>query len=160
MPISRGEANARFAPMWRPMGAEHTHDVTRNRATKRMQYGFHKNVNTQAPHLVKKLAEGLIQNETFDHSFRKWLNVMWVKKVKEVIVSIRLLGCCTVKMVCQTSVFQRKSGTLFYHSEYLNATSADNKCIWLDQGRLAILDTVDGRVPLNFVNYCCERRAC
>jgi len=44
-------------------------------------------------------------------------------------------------MVCQTSVFQRKSGTLFYHSEYLNATSADNKCIWLDQGRLAILDT-------------------
>ena len=44
-------------------------------------------------------------------------------------------------MVCQTSIVETNSGTLYYHSEFLNATSADNRCISSDQGRLAILDT-------------------
>ena len=44
-------------------------------------------------------------------------------------------------MVCQTSRSETNSGTLYYHSEQLDATSADNKCVSSDQGRLAILDT-------------------
>jgi len=44
-------------------------------------------------------------------------------------------------MACHTSISVVNSGTLYYHSELLNATLADNKCISSDQGRLAILDT-------------------
>ena len=44
-------------------------------------------------------------------------------------------------MACQTNITEANSGTLYYHYEFLNATSADNKCISSEQGRLAILDT-------------------
>jgi len=44
-------------------------------------------------------------------------------------------------MVCLTSMSETKYGTLYYHSEQLDATSADNQCVSSDQGRLAILDT-------------------
>jgi len=44
-------------------------------------------------------------------------------------------------MVCQTNISEKNSGTLYYHSEHLDATSADNKCISSEQGTLAILDT-------------------
>jgi len=44
-------------------------------------------------------------------------------------------------MVCQTSITETNSGTLYYHSEHLNETSANNECNSSDQGRLAILDT-------------------
>jgi len=62
-----------------------------------------------------------------------------LRKAEQVTVSTRLLA--SGKMVCQTSIVETNSGTLYYHSEFLNATSADNRCISSDQGRLAILDT-------------------
>jgi len=44
-------------------------------------------------------------------------------------------------MVCSTNLNETNSGTLYCHSEHLDASLVDNKCISSDQGRLAVLDT-------------------